>query len=328
MDRFGIAARSVSNAIGVRWPTGAIPGNEIGWAHLGDEREIQIKARLQSEDGQDLRQLRNLLFPADGGEEIPLGAFARFYFDQNLDKITRFNRQTMVAVTAYATQDDAKGLFEEVDAAMADLEMPRGYRWDKGARFIRMEETDRSQQLAMMLSITFVFLLMGILFESFVLPLSVIVSIPFAGLGVYWTLYITGTPMDDMSRIGTVILVGVVVNNAIVLVDLVNRLRTEGMERHDALMQAGRHRFRPILMTTFTTIFGLIPMAVGNPNVVGTDYAALGRTMMGGLLASMGLTLLVVPLCYTWFDDLRVVVWQTMGSAIRTAGGRRAEGTI
>jgi HAE1 family hydrophobic/amphiphilic exporter-1 len=206
---------------------------------------------------------------------------------------------------------------------MADLEMPRGYRWDKGARFIRMEETDSSQQFAIALSITFVFLLMGVLFESFVLPLSVIVSIPFAALGVYWTLYITGTPMDDLSRIGTVILVGVVVNNAIVLVDLVNRLRREGTERVQALVQAGRHRFRPILMTTFTTIFGLIPMAVGNPNVVGTDYAPLGRTMMGGLFASMVLTLLVVPLCYTFFDDLREVA----GRAARRLG-RRTERPI
>ncbi len=319
MERYGIQPRTVSNAIGVRWPTGAIPGNEIGWTHIGDDREIQIKTQLQDADGQDLQQLRNLLFKTTGSEEMPLDAFASFYFDQSLDKITRFNRQTMVAVTAYATQDDAKGLFEEVDAAMADLEMPRGYRWDKGARFIRMEETDRSQQFAIALSITFVFLLMGVLFESFVLPLSVIVSIPFAGLGVYWILYLTGTPMDDMSRIGTVILVGVVVNNAIVLVDLVNRLRREGVERFDALIQAGGHRFRPILMTTFTTIFGLIPMAVGNPNVVGTDYAPLGRTMMGGLLASMLLTLLVVPLCYTFFDDLREVVAKALRSARRAS---------
>ena len=322
MERFGIAPRSVSSAIGVRWPTGAIPGNEIGWAHFGDDREIQVKTQLQDEDGQDLQKLRNLLFETGTGEEIPLGAFASFHFDQSLDRITRFNRQTMVAVTAYAAKDVAKGLFKEVDAALADLEMPRGYRWDKGARFIRMEETDRSQQFAIALSITFVFLLMGVLFESFVLPLSVIVSIPFAGLGVYWILYLTGTPMDDMSRIGTVILVGVVVNNAIVLVDLVNRLRQEGLDRFDALMQAGRHRFRPIMMTTFTTIVGLVPMAVGNPNVVGTDYAPLGRTMMGGLLASMVLTLLVVPLCYTFFDDLREVFARALRSACRTSSPR------
>ena len=318
MQRYGIQPRSISNAIGMRWPIGAIPENEVDITRIGDYREIYVKVRLEDEDGQDLQQLRNLLFKTNDGIDMPLDAFASFHVEHSLDKITRFNRQAMVAVTAYATQEDAKRLFDKVDTAMEGLEMPRGYRWDKGARFIRMEETDRSQQFAIMLSITFVFLLMGVLFESFVLPLSVIVSIPFAGLGVYWTLYATGTPMDDMSRMGTVILVGVVVNNAIVLVDLVNRLRHDGMERFEALVEAGRHRFRPILMTTFTTIFGLIPMAVGNPNVVGTDYAPMGRTMMGGLLASMVLTLLVVPLCYTFFDDLREVV----GQAIRSGANR------
>ncbi len=326
MERYGIQPRSVSNAISMRWPIGAQPIDEIGWTRIGSDREIRIKAQLEDEDGRSLQQLRNLTFKANDTTEIPLTAFAAFYFDNTLDLIRRYNRQTMVAVTDYATKDDAKGLFDQVDAAMADLEMPRGYRWDKGARFIRMEETDKAQQFAIALSITFVFLLMGVLFESFVLPLSVIVSIPFAGLGVYWTLYATGTPMDDMSRIGMVILVGVVVNNAIVLVDLVNRLRNEGMERYEALVQAGRHRFRPILMTTFTTIFGLIPMAVGNPNVVGTDYAPLGRTMMGGLLASMVLALLVVPLCYTFFDDLREVVGQAMRSAARSSARRLTQG--
>ena len=105
-----------------------------------------------------------------------------------------------------------------------------------------------------------------------------------------------------MSIIGMVILIGVVVNNAIVLIDLANRLRDEGMDRLEALMEAGRHRFRPILMTTFTTAFGLIPMAVGNSKLVGLAYA-LGRTMIGGLMASMVLTLVLVPLFYALFDD-------------------------
>jgi len=180
---------------------------------------------------------------------------------------------------------------------------------------VRIEEQDDSMMFASIMSVTFVFLLMGVLFESFVLPLSVIISIPFSFLGVYWTLYLTDTPQDIMSVIGMVILIGVVVNNAIVLIDLANRLRDEGMDRMDALMEAGRHRFRPILMTTFTTAFGLIPMAVGNSKMVGLAYAPLGRTMMGGLLASTVLTLMLVPLFYTFFDDFRELVQKVMASA-------------
>jgi HAE1 family hydrophobic/amphiphilic exporter-1 len=114
-----------------------------------------------------------------------------------------------------------------------------------------------------------------------------------------------------------VILVGVVVNNAIVLIDLANRLRADGMDRFEALMEAGRHRFRPILMTTFTTIFGLLPMAVGNARMIGMPYAPLGRTMMGGLLASTVLTLVLVPLFYTYFDDLRVLFRRLLAAAMR-----------
>lgn len=116
------------------------------------------------------------------------------------------------------------------------------------------------------------------------------------------------------------ILVGVVVNNAIVLVDLTNRLRLEGRERFAALMEAGQHRFRPILMTTFTTIFGLIPMALGDSRMMDMPYAPLGRTMIGGLLASTVLTLMIVPLCYTLLDDLRLHTSRIMQSVFPPAG--------
>ena len=123
--------------------------------------------------------------------------------------------------------------------------------------------------------------------------------------------------MDSVGWIGVIILVGVVVNNAIVLIDLTNRLRAAGMERYEALLEAGKHRFRPILMTSFTTICGLIPMAAGNSKMVGMPYAPLGRTMIGGLLASMVLTLVVVPLCYTLFDDLRELFQRIIATAFK-----------
>ena len=191
---------------------------------------------------------------------------------------------------------------------MDGIELPRGYSWHKGERFKQLQETETSGQIGMVMAVTSVFLLMGVLFESFVLPFSVLFSIPFSFLGVYWTLYLTDTPMDTMAFIGVIVLIGVVVNNAIVLVDMINRLRADGRARFDAILEAGRNRFRPILMTTFTTVFGLLPMAVGGSNVMGVPYAPLGRTMMGGLLASTFLTLLVVPLFYTLLDDLRLAL--------------------
>ena len=315
--RYGLDPRVISGNISY-----ALRGRELTRMHTDDGREVSVFFQLREADRRSLHQLRNLSFRAPGGNEIPLETLARLEVAQGLGGIRREDRQTVLAVTATTTEAGAESLFERVDEAMAGFETPRGYRWDKGERFQRLQQQEDSRLFALILSVTFVFLLMGVLFESFVLPLSVIVAIPFSFLGVFWTLYLTKTPFDLLSGIGTVILVGVVVNNAIVLIDLANRLRAEGRDRFEALMEAGRLRFRPILMTTFTTICGLLPMAVGNARMIGMPYAPLGRTMMGGLLASMVLTLVIVPLCYTFFDDLRELLRRVGRSAVAAARER------
>ena len=310
VQRLGVDPQQISGGIAY-----ALRGTDINKFHTDDGREVSIRVQLASYDTQSLDDLRNQSFPTVDDREVSLEALADIYVERTLGNIRRENRQTMLNVSARASKDRAQHLFAQVDQVMQGFEMPRGYRWDKGARFVELEEQDQSQKFALIMSVTFVFLLMGVLFESFVLPLSVIVSIPFSFLGVYWVLYLTDTPFEIMSMIGSVILIGVVVNNAIVLIDLANRLRAEGKSRYDALLEAGRHRFRPILMTTFTTAFGLIPMAAGNSKMVGLAYAPLGRTMIGGLLASMVLTLLLVPLFYTFFDDFRTTMQRIMASA-------------
>ena len=310
--QYGIEPQQISGSIAY-----SLRGRDLTKFRTEDGREINVHFQLEEVDRQSMQQLRNLTFKTPSGKEVPLESLASLYVERTLGSIRRENRQTMLNVTATAAKENAKELFAQIDQAMAGFEMPRGYRWDKGARYQRIEEQDESQMFALMLSVTFVFLLMGVLFESFVLPLSVIISIPFSFLGVYWTLYLTGTPFDMLCGIGTVILVGVVVNNAIVLIDLANRLRDEGLSRHDALVEAGKHRFRPILMTTFTTVCGLIPMAAGNSKMIGMPYAPLGRTMMGGLLASTFLTLVLVPLFYTMFDDLRILLQRIAAAAVR-----------
>ncbi len=310
IQRYGISPQAISGNIAY-----ALRGANVNKFHTDDGREVDIRVQLASYDRQNLQDLRNLTFAAGGDREVPLESLASIYVERTLGRIRREDRQTMLNVSARATKDQAKELFAQVDQVMQGFEMPRGYRWDKGTRFVRLEEQDQSQMFAVIMSVTFVFLLMGVLFESFVLPLSVIISIPFSFLGVYWMLYLTDTTFEIMSMIGSVILIGVVVNNAIVLIDLANRLRSEGKSRFDALVEAGQHRFRPILMTTFTTAFGLIPMAAGNSAMVGIAYAPLGRTMIGGLLASMVLTLMLVPLFYTFFDDFREVMQKIIASA-------------
>ena len=270
-----------------------------------EEKEIDVRIQLREDDRRNLYQLKNLTFFSENGREIPLDAVADFTINKGYGGIHRENGKTFLSVKANLSEETMGAVYAQVDQVMNGFEMPYGYSWSKGHRYRRMMESDESQLFAIILAITFVFLLMGFLFESFVLPLSVIISIPFSFFGAFWLMYLTGTPIDLMSRIGFIILVGIVVNNAIVLIDLVNRLRKEGYNRFDAIMEAGRQRFRPILMTAFTTIGGLTPMAVGNTQMIGMPYAPMGRTIIGGLLTSTILSLIAVPWAYVIFDDLR-----------------------
>jgi HAE1 family hydrophobic/amphiphilic exporter-1 len=313
----GVNPQAVSGGI-----SNLMRGMEVGRFNQEDGRELRVYAQLGDADRTGLDDVRSMTFLTDNGIEVPLEALAALAVAKAPGQIQREARQTIVRVTARAPRGDSRALFAAVDAAMAGFEMPRGYRWDKGSYFGRNE--DREMMFPLILAIVFVFLLMGLLFESFVLPFAIIVAIPFAGLGVFWTLWLTDTPLDQMARIGIVILVGVVVNNAIVLIDMANRLRAAGRARFDALIEAGRHRLRPILMTTLCTVSGLIPMAVGNAKIVGMPYAPLGRTMIGGLLVSMVLTLVIVPLFYTLLDDLR----EHAGRIFRSAFGGRAPAPV
>jgi HAE1 family hydrophobic/amphiphilic exporter-1 len=174
---------------------------------------------------------------------------------------------------------------------------------------------------ALALSIVLVFLLMGILFESFLVPISVLFTIPFAVLGSYWTLFLTGTAMDSVGWIGIIILVGVVANHGIVLIDRVYQLRRQGMERSEAVLTGCGNRVRPVLMTSLTAVMALLPLAIKEPSGDAIDYRALAICVAGGISMSTVFTLWVVPLAYTLFDDLSAHVVSQVRWALRPRQG-------
>lgn len=308
----GISPRVVGRSIAYQLNGSRLPRYQAG------EREISVRLQIKEEDRETLTQLKNLSFPTTTGEEVSLATLADFKVAKGSGTIYRQDGKSQLRVRAFTTRQDRRALYADIDQALSGLELPRGYSWNKGENFRRYQESDDAMNLAVLMSIIFVFLLMGVLFESVMLPFAVILSIPFAFLGVYWTLYLTETPMDNMANVGAIVLIGVVVNNAIVLIDRVNQLRKNGSTRREALLEAGQNRFRPILMTTFSTVFGLLPMALGNSALMGMSYAPLGRTMIGGLLFSMTLTLFVVPLFYTFLDDLRLFLKRLTGGTLQT----------
>jgi HAE1 family hydrophobic/amphiphilic exporter-1 len=279
---------------------------------LMDGREVPMQAGFRLEDRSNIGKLRDFGIWSPTMGQVALGTVAEFKFTKGFGTIRRRDRRTTLGVTVTMDEEDLGTGYERIEQALSTLQLPRGYEWSRGRRWSRLGEQNRAQKFALFLSVSFVFLLMGMLFESFWTPVAVIVSIPFAFVGAYWMLFLTGTTLEMMAGIGMVILVGIVVNNAIVLVDRVQQYRDEGVPRDEALVSGGRDRFRPIVMTAATTIVGLLPMAIGDSAIVGTPYYPLGRAVIGGLLASTVLSLVFVPLFYSFFDDLKALAVGTI----------------
>ncbi len=281
------------------------------------DRDIEMRIQVQESDRENLLQIKDMTFINNSGRPVPLSAFASFHIEKGFGQISRVDGKTFLAVKAKTTADDLEKISRQIDQLMADFTLPYGYDWAKGDRFRRFREQGQSQFKALLVSIMFVYLLMAILFESFVLPLSIMLAIPLSLFGANLALVLTNTPQDLMAGIGIIILVGVVVNNGIVLVDMINRRRREGFSRREAILDAGKNRFRPIMMTSFTTIFGILPMALGTGELIGIPYAPMGRVIIGGMLTSTLLTLLVVPVFYTLFDDLAMYFMRVAGWLVR-----------
>ncbi|MBE7492286.1 MAG: efflux RND transporter permease subunit [Planctomycetes bacterium] len=245
-----------------------------------------------------------------------------------LGEIRRRNRQTSLRVVGTTSTEDLDRIRRQVESAMEGVQMPPGYNRELAGRFSDFGARFDDLFKTLIWSGVLVFLVMCFLFESLLKPVCILaVSVPGALFGGYGALWLFNTPFDVITGLGLMVLVGVVVNNGIVLIDLVNRLRLEGMGRDEAVLAACRQRLRPILLTTLTTVFGLIPMAVGDAQFVGTPYYPMGRLVLGGLVVSMLYTLLLVPLLYTIMDDLGLALktWSATVFAARTRGGQGAD---
>ena len=248
--------------------------------------------------GKVINPVRKLPFEGSDGALVPLQPLASLSYESGARAIRRQDRKTVMRVQGIATEEDSTESFKQVDAVMKDLELPQGYRWEKGGKYQQLQESNQTLTFTLPMIVVFIILLMGAMFESFILPFSIFLTMPLAGVGVAWTLYLTKTSFNIMASTGTIILLGVVVNNGILLIDLITRLRSQRMKRLDGIIEAGKQRFRPIWMTSLTTICGMNPMSLGDTKILDMSYSPLGRAMMGGMLTATVLTLLVVPLLH------------------------------
>ena len=288
--------------------------------------DIRMIVQAQRKDRERLEQLKNLSIFSYNGTQIPLSSIASFEVKKGLGNIRHQNGKTILQVKAIAKDEgDVSKIRRSLSGIMTGLDMPVGYKWGLG-RIARQQAEENNQiRNTLIMGLILVFLLMGVLFESFILPFSVIVSVPLAFVGSKILMLVTGTGSDLMAKIGYIILIGIVVNNGIVLIDAVNRLRKKGFSRSDAIFNACKKRVRPIILTAITTIGGLLPMALGESEFIGIKYAPLGRVVFGGLLASTVLTIIFTPVFYTFFDDLREKVMKLFTSIFIKGSGKKIE---
>jgi HAE1 family hydrophobic/amphiphilic exporter-1 len=298
----GFTAEDVAKDVGI-----AMRGQNLR-EFRGQTGEVAVRLAFRESDKQSIDQLANLPLHTPDGRRIPLSAVANFRIGASPDTIQRTDRQTAVILSA--NLDDDSSLDEvkpKVEAMMGELDLPPGYSWKFGRGFDRQDETQQMMATNILLGIACIFLVMAALFESLLFPFSIILgSIVFSVFGVFLFFAATGTTFSFMASIGIMILIGVVVNNGIVLVDHVNNLRLAGLPRNEAIAEAGRDRLRPILMTVATTIVGLAPLAVSTTQIGGDGppYFPMARAIIGGLAFSTVVSLLVVPALYAYFDSL------------------------
>jgi hydrophobic/amphiphilic exporter-1 (mainly G- bacteria), HAE1 family len=216
-------------------------------------------------------------------------------------------------------------LIEDVQEVMGSMELPAGYRWDMGREFGEEQQQFLEMMLAAALALLLIYLLLAALFESLLLPVIIYFSIFFAVPGMAIVFLATGTPISMLSFLGMLITVGIVVNNSIVMIDLVNQLRDRGLDRRTALLDGCQARMRPVLMTSLTTLIGLVPMAFFAAEGMGQMFAPIGQAVIGGLTTSTLLTLTLTPVLYAWIDDFGLW-WAEVWARAReiAAGGDRA----
>jgi HAE1 family hydrophobic/amphiphilic exporter-1 len=270
----------------------------------GDEYDLRLQ--LRESDRQHVSQLADLPIATGSGNLIPLRAVAQVQLAAGPTVIRRTDKERTVSVLGNLLGGYSSGpVLQAIRKQVAPLtaELPKGYRVVYRGEALFMREVFNPIFFALALSVLFVYMVLAAQFESLIHPLTIGLSLPLSIVGAALFLWIAGATLNVMSLIGIVMLMGLVTKNAILLVDYTNTLRRRGLERNEAILRAGPTRLRPILMTTTAMVFGMLPIALGLGK--GAEIRSpMAIAVIGGLLSSMFLTLVMVPVVYTIFDDL------------------------
>ena len=295
LSSLGLSLDEVSN-----WLKTKIQG-EVPTKFKERELQVDIRVRTSAWRAENVDELRGLVVGVHEDRPIQLGTVASVDVARGLTQIMRLSQQRAAIVSGNLDGRDLAGVSTDIQGIIDETPLPLGVTAELGGQNEEFNRSYRSLMFALLLAIFLVYLVMAAQFESFIHPFIILFTVPLGAIGVIWLLLMTGQSVSVVVFIGVIMLAGIVVNNGIVLIDYINTLRRDGMSKFDALREAGRVRLRPIVMTTLTTVLGLLPMALGIGE--GAEIRApMALTVIGGLLGATVLTLLVIPSTYSIID--------------------------
>ncbi len=286
-----------------------LTGDPISTWKAEDGESYNVRVRLNPDARSKIADLQRLALLSNDATKgmVKLTQIATFRDTLGPTQIRRKDLNPEISISANASGRPAGDIGKDIDRALAKIDLPAGYYFSKSGANQDMAESISYAAQALLLAIIFIYLILASQFKSFLQPIAIMVSLPMALIGVFLALLLARSTLNIFSIIGFIMLMGLVTKNAILLLDFVNQARTEGLARHEAIIEAGKIRLRPILMTTLAMIFGMLPLAL-SPFIPGLGEGAESRAPMaqaviGGIITSSLLTLVVVPVAYTYLDD-------------------------
>ncbi len=299
MASFGLTMAEVGNALSVD-----LAGDTSYSFRDKDRNEYDTRIILDESSRSRTSDIGDIMLTNSQGNSIALKQFASFKQTLGPTKIERYNRNYSITVSSQAIGRPSGSISQDMNKAIAKEKLPDGVKLVYSGSIKTMMESFASLGLALLAAIIFVYLIMAALYNSFIYPFIVLFSVPLAIIGSLWALALTMNSMNVFSILGIIMEIGLVSKNAILLVDFANKAREDGAGVHEALLEAGKERLRPILMTTLTMILGMLPIAMAN-SAGSSIKNGLGWALIGGLTISMLMTLIVVPVVYTIVDRVQ-----------------------
>ncbi len=316
MSGYGIASNQPASAVEMTFR-----GRTLS-RFKGEEGEVQMRLLLGEDQQTQIEDVKNLSISKTDGSEILMDSIANFETKKGPSRINRQNKVSNVGLGARFEEGKREDYQKQVIDRLKQMPLPSGYEWDFNGRWRGAEASEAEFILNLIMALGLIYAVMASLFESMRQAIALMISLPFALAGAFWTLFLFGVDFDQPASVAVLLLLGIVVNNGIVMIEHINLYRRDGWARDKAMIQGGKERLRPIIMTALTTLVGLVPIVIQKPSLGGVYYYSMAYVIMGGLLFSTILTTIFLPATIALVEDTpaklkNIILWILTKTGLR-----------